>query len=171
MHINMSQLIIREITPGDSIDDLTALLHRGYRQLADSGLKYLATHQPPEVTAKRIQKGVCFVAEYDKKIISTLCYYHPNKFDAFKITGIADTAWLSQFTVEPSMQKQGVGLAMMNHAEQFARDHRVKQVGLDTAEQATHLIDWYKTLGYKFVQYVDWDITNYRSVALVKSLK
>ncbi|MBW1796697.1 MAG: GNAT family N-acetyltransferase, partial [Deltaproteobacteria bacterium] len=42
------------------------------------------------------------------------------------------------------------------------------ELALDTAEQATHLINWYERLGYRFIEYVDWDVTNYRSVIMSK---
>ena len=43
-------------------------------------------------------------------------------------------------------------------------------LALDTAEGATHLIDWYAKLGFEFVEYTQWEVTNYRSVIMAKPL-
>ena len=42
---------------------------------------------------------------------------------------------------------------------------------MDTAEQATHLIELYKGLGYRHVDWVQWTGKVYRSVVLSKSLR
>ena len=49
--------------------DLTNLLHRAYRPLADAGMKYFATHQTEEQTKERIQDGKCYVALLDRQIV------------------------------------------------------------------------------------------------------
>ncbi|WP_312116724.1 hypothetical protein [Brevibacillus reuszeri] len=41
---------------------------------------------------------------------------------------------------------------------------------LDTAEGAHHLIRYYSARGYRHVDYVQWNETNYRSVLMSKKL-
>ena len=72
--------------------------------------------------------------------------------------------------VEPEFQKQGIGKKLIEYIEQYAKENNFVQVALDTSEEAAHLIDWYEKLGYKFHSHIDWDITNYRSVVLIKNL-
>lgn len=163
-------LIIRQITENDSLEDLTDLLHRAYKQLADMGLKYLATYQSVEQTGERIAKGVCFVAELEGKIVGTVTYYPPDESFASKKLYLSETAWLGQMGVEPVLQKKGIGLKLVNHVEEYIGSIGIKSIGLDTSEEASHLIDWYNKLGYEFKEYIKWDITNYRSVVLVKRL-
>ncbi len=64
--------MVRELSPNDSIEQLTELLHRAYAQLATMGLNFTATDQSAEVTAKRIAGGQCFVAEVDQKVVGTI---------------------------------------------------------------------------------------------------
>lgn len=168
--VTLDQIKIRQLEKNDSLEELTKLLHRAYKQLADMGLKYLATYQPVETTADRIKDGVCFVVEYQDRIIGTLTYYAPGLSHAAQKLNLPDCAWLGQMGVEPPLQKFGIGLALMNHAEDFGRQNMAKRIGLDTSEQAQHLINWYHKLDYKFETYLSWDITNYRSVILIKEL-
>lgn len=65
-------LEIRQWHPGDSVSEITALLHRAYADLAIRGLKYHATWQDDETTRKRLQKGVPFVATINETLVGTL---------------------------------------------------------------------------------------------------
>ena len=58
----------------------------------------------------------------------------------------------------------------MLHAETCAERDGAAELALDTAEPARHLIDWYTRLGYRFIEYAQWDVTNYRSVVMSKRL-
>lgn len=170
MSDSLDEIIIREFTPEDSLEELTELLHLAYKQLADMDLRYLATHQDAATTARRIENGICLVVEYQNIIIGTITYYAPDKTKSTELLNIKGSAWLGQMGVHPDWQRKGVGLKLINHAEHLAKISRVPKIGLDTSEKATHLIKWYNKLGYKFVRYVNWDITNYRSVVLIKEL-
>ena len=58
----------------------------------------------------------------------------------------------------------------MRVIEQRALQQGATELALDTAEGATHLIRWYERLGFRFIQHVSWDETNYRSVVMSKRL-
>jgi hypothetical protein len=60
----------------------------------------------------------------------------------------------------------------MDLVEARARERGAVAIALDTSERAEHLIRWYESRGYSFVEYVQWDleIVNYRSVILSKPL-
>jgi ribosomal protein S18 acetylase RimI-like enzyme len=163
-------VIIRELAPSDSLEELTELLHRSYQQLADMGLRYVATYQDVKTTRARIAQGVAFVAVSEGKLVGTIVFTRPEHTNLPKGKSIAGARKLNQLGVEPSMQGRGIGKRLFVHAEEYARAQGVTALVLDTAENATHLIDWYKRMGYKFEEYVQWDVTNYRSVVLVKSI-
>jgi ribosomal protein S18 acetylase RimI-like enzyme len=60
---------------------------------------------------------------------------------------------------------------MMDIVEEEARSmEKVNEIALDTAETAYHLIDFYKKRGYRYIETIKWDATNYKSVVLSKSL-
>ena len=163
-------IIIRELALSDSLEELTELLHRSYKQLADMGLKYLATYQDVETTRRRIAQGVAFVAVLDDKLVGTIVFTQPEHTHLPKGRPIVGAGKLNQLGVEPSSPGRGIGKRLFVHAEEYAKTRGVTALVLDTAENADHLIKWYERMGYKFEEYVQWDVTNYRSVVLVKYL-
>ena len=166
----MKDFVVRPLEPTDSIKEITDLLHLAYRPLADMGFRYHATHQDESVTRKRIDRGQCFVVTIDSDIVATVTFYPPGKTRGSAWYERSDVASLEQFAVHPDYQCRGMGSALIETCENQARQVGAAEIAIDTAEDATHLIEMYKKRGYRFIEYVDWDITNYRSVVLSKSL-
>ncbi|MCD6249415.1 MAG: GNAT family N-acetyltransferase [candidate division Zixibacteria bacterium] len=165
------QITIRQLSDTDSLEDLTELLHRAYKILADMGLKYVATYQSIEITRKRLKNGTCFVAELDGQIAGTVLYRKPGQPKGCAFYERPDVAHVSQMGVEPDLQRRGIGAKLMRHAEESAVRDGASELALDTSEQATHLIKWYERMGFRFVGHIDWEITNYRSVIMSKMLQ
>jgi len=154
----------------DSLDELTELLHRAYKTLADMGLKYLATYQDAATTRRRISNGTCFVALYNEQIVGTITFKMPHGGHDCHWLDRPDVGHISQMAVEPDWQGRGIGDRLMSQAEDFARQQGLPELALDTSEKAVHLISWYERLGYRFIDHVQWDVTNYRSVVMSKTL-
>ena len=55
--MNDAKFEIRLWSDSDSIEELTALLHRAYAKLGKLGLNYTAVDQSPEVTQRRMDHG------------------------------------------------------------------------------------------------------------------
>jgi ribosomal protein S18 acetylase RimI-like enzyme len=164
----LKELVIRELYQDDSLEELTELLHRSYEALAEMGLKYVATYQDVATTGKRISQGVTFVAVLGGKLVGTIIFTRPEHTNIPRGKPIPLAGKLNQLGVEPKLQGMGIGKRLFVHAEEYAKAKGVSALVLDTAEPATHLIKWYERMGYQFVEYVQWDITNYRSVVMVK---
>lgn len=165
-----TMLHIRKFEESDSIVELTLLLHRAYARLGDMGLNYTAVDQTPEVTAKRIRGGNCFVAEAQSKLVGTIVVqptYAKNVCEYFTRPGVAAA---HQFAVDPAHQGEGIGRMLLQRAEQWAQESGFAELAMDTAEQATHLIELYTRLGYRHVGWVQWPGKVYRSVVLAKRL-
>lgn len=159
------------MSPDDSLEELTELLHRAYKKLADMGLRFVATYQDVTVTKRRIKTADCFVAELDGKLIGTIAFHRPRPWtDRPTDYEQGKIAHFAQFAINPEFQSQGLGSRMLEHVEDFARSLGLSQLAFDTSENAQHLIDWYGKRGYKFLQYIDWEVTNYRSVVMIKDL-
>jgi GNAT superfamily N-acetyltransferase len=79
-------------------------------------------------------------------------------------------ASIGQFAVHPDWQAQGLGQVLMEHAERAAASIGAREVAVDTSENAVHLIRWYEHQGYRLMGNADWNVTNYRSVVLSKTL-
>jgi GNAT superfamily N-acetyltransferase len=163
-------LQIRPLAPTDSIHDLTGLLHRAYARLGAMGLNYTAVDQTPEVTARRIEGGQCYLAEWAGALAGTIVVkptYTVNECSYFTRPGVAA---VHQFGVEPTLQGHGIGRALLAQSERWALQRAFRELAMDTAEQATHLIELYGRLGYRHVDWVQWSGKVYRSVVLSKPL-
>lgn len=161
-------LALRDLEPEDSIEALTALLHRAYAALGAMGLNYTAVDQTPDVTARRIAQGHCFIATWSGSLAGTILVkrtHTQSECAYFTRPGVASA---HQFAVEPSLQGHGIGRALLTRAEQWAVAQGLQELALDTAEPAKHLIHLYQRLGYGLVDTVQWHGKVYRSVVLSK---
>jgi GNAT superfamily N-acetyltransferase len=167
-----NEIIIRTIEGKDSISELTTVLHIAYKKLKDMGLEYVATHQSEETTRKRIELAYkCYVAEYDSKIIGTICLYAPKQHENSKWYSNSFVSKFGQFAVDPSYQNFGIGSKLIDIVETSAREIQgVTELSLDTAETANHLIAYYGKKGFRYIEHIKWDMTNYKSVIMSKKL-
>lgn len=162
----------RLLSSDDSIEELTQLLHRSYKVLADIGLKYVAATQDQSITLNRVRHAYkCYIGMYKNKIVSTISLYSPSPSDKSSWYSKDFVAKIGQFAVAPELQKYGIGSKMMDIVEEEGRRiENVRELALDTAETAHHLIDFYKKREYRYIETIQWDVTNYKSVVLSKAL-
>ncbi len=162
-------MLVRRLEPGDSLEDLTALLHRAYASLAQMGLRFVATYQDVQTTSDRVAAGECFVAVECQDLVGTITLYQ--RGEGCATYDREDVAHFGQFGIEPSAQGKGVGRALLTKVEERARELGKTEIALDTSEQATHLIALYRRWGYAVVETIQWPVTNYRSVVMTKRLE
>lgn len=154
----------------DSAEELTDLLHRAYKRLADMGLNFIATFQSVEYTRNYFKKGECYILESEGKLVGTVFYYITIWDDAPEIFKENDSVLIGKFAVEPELQKLGLGSMLMDFVESHAHTNNKKRVVLDTSEKALHLIDYYNKRGYEYKHHWQWPDVNYKSVILSKEL-
>ena len=163
-------LIIRELRDTDDLGSLTDMIHRAYRPLLEMGLNYTATTQDIETTSRRVSEGVCCVAETFGRIVATVTLsFAPADWinDYYRRPGV----WrFGQFAVEPDWQGKGVGGLMLDHIEKFAAQSGAKELALDTAIPAKHLIEFYEKRSYEEVDRCQWPGHTYESVVMSKRL-
>lgn len=162
----------RLLSSENSIGELTQLLHKSYKVLADMGLKYVAATQNHSVTLNRAMHAYkCYIGMYKNKIVSTISLYIPEPSEKSSWHSKGFVAKIGQFAVAAELQKYGIGNKMMDIVEEEAkRIKNVTELALDTAESAHHLIEFYKKREYRYVETIQWDLTNYKSVILSKAL-
>jgi len=166
-------ILIRPIGPDDGIEALTDLLHRAYAALGAKGWNYTAVDQTVEITRRRLAEGTCLVAvDHDGRIVGTIMY-NPARisYEGSPWLCRPDVAHLGQFAVEPSLQRAGIGARLMAAVEDMARADDAREIALDTAEPAVHLVEWYARCGYRFIEYAQWRGKRYRSVIMSKALQ
>jgi len=164
-------LTIRPFSTTDSIPELTNLLHAAYKRLGDLGLNYTAVDQATDVTLERIRRGECLVACKDRQLVGTIVFYGTAVASGCPWYDRADVSNLGQFGVRPNYQATGIGRRLLKAVEALAVESGAREVALDTAEQARHLVEWYERSGYRFVEYAQWPGKTYRSVIMSKTLE
>ena len=161
---------IRRLCETDSLIELTELLHRAYAPLAAAGMRYLASHQDAEVTARRAASGECYVAVCAGRVVGTVTLGPPGGGQGAPYYERPGVCAFQQFAVEPEFQRLGVGARLMDTIEARAAELGAAEIALDTSENAHDLISRYERRGYRIVTRVDWDVTNYVSVVMAKRL-
>ena len=164
---------IRLLSSSDSISELTRLLNRAYRVLADMGFNYTAAYQDDETTRGRIERGECYVLIDNCSIVGTVMLYPPASLsnnEKRSWYGRPGVAICGQYAIEPDLQGRGLGSMLLNFVEIRAAEIGAKELALDTAEGAAHLIHFYKQRGYRTVDFTQHLGKSYRSTILSKRL-
>lgn len=162
----------RQIEEGDNLEALTALIRSAYAPHAASGLRYWATHQSVDDTAKRLAAGHGFVALLDDRVVATVTLREPEPDSKVPLLREPGNWSFGQFAVAPEHKGKGFGRQIHDFAVAFACTHGCQRMALHTAQPATALIAMYRSWGYAEVGTCDWrPHTNYLSVLMAKALR
>lgn len=153
----------------DSVETLLALLHRAYADHAAAGRIFFASYQTPEDTLIRMSKGECWLALSGAEIVGTVTASGPAS-PPVGYPGPAEAGTFSQLAVDPSWRGTGLGNHLLELAERRIKELGATEIVIDTSSLATELIDWYERRGYRRIGTWNWDVTNYQSVVLSKSV-
>ncbi|MCP4445626.1 MAG: GNAT family N-acetyltransferase [Myxococcales bacterium] len=152
------------------LEDLTRMLHTAYRPLAERGMRYLATHQAPHVTASRLSKGEGYVGFVGETLMATASLVRSDANEPCEWYQRPNVFFFTQFAVDQAFQGHGYGQQILDFLENRARESGAEELALDTSERASDLIAMYRRRDYRFVQEANWSATNYKSVVLSKAL-
>lgn len=164
------QFIVRELRASDSLEDLTSLLQRAYKELADAGLNFTASYQTAETTARRCADGHCFVVESEGALIGTAVLKTQFWDDDPTEYQVPGTGVLGQFGVDPAWRGRGVGSALLAAVEERALRLGLTTLALDTAEPAKWLVAYYERNGFRAVGRHQWNGKTYSSLVMAKPL-
>ena len=166
----MIDFAIRRLRSGDSLDDLTRLLHRAFRDLARQGMACQCANQPAARTLERARRGDCFIAVSGSELIGTVTLEHCDRGSEIPTYRDPTTASVHQLAVDPRRQGKGVGRALIGHADAWARARRYQCLALDTPEGARHQVAWYVDRGFDIEQTVQVNGRRYASIVLVRRI-
>ncbi len=164
-------LALLEFGPGDSIAELTSLLHECYRTLKEQGWNFTAADQSEGTTKSRIQCGHCFLVTSGSKAVGTILLVTKPQENGPKHYQDEKVAVISQFGVLPDFRNQGIGAMLLAHAENIAREKNFRALLLDTAKPATELIAYYNKKGFRPIAEYQWSGKNYVSVVMERVLE
>lgn len=162
---------VRLLSPQDSYAEITDLLHEAYAPLAAAGMKFRATQQSVDETRERCERGICFVAEDEGRLIGTITLYGPEPNGQSLHYRAPGNFHFGQFAVLPEYQGRWLGKLLLEQVEAEAVRLGASNLALDTSERAGNLISLYHRWGFVEVERVNWgDSVNYGSVILSKTL-
>jgi GNAT superfamily N-acetyltransferase len=122
------------------------------------------------MTLERIGQGTCLLAFDGGKIVGTVMVYPEEEDSECPLYGEPGVFHFGKFAVDPDRKGQGIGKLLYEAAEELARSSGAERFACDTAEPATDLIVMYRSWGFEIVQRMDWSMTNYMSVVMLKRL-
>jgi GNAT superfamily N-acetyltransferase len=166
----MQTISLRPLSDSDSLDELTVMLQRAFSRLGQMGLNCTCIDQSVTVTRERIEKGACYVAVCDGRLVGTITLYGPNPGSKCAWYHRQAVASIHQLGVDPEFQDAGLGTELLNFAEGWAREHGYHELALETPQPAKHLVAFYMCHGYRPVESVRFQGKHYRSVVLSKSV-
>lgn len=162
--------MVRRWRVTDSISAITGLLHRAYAGQVAMGLRPLAARQDDATTARRVASGECYVAEHEARLVGVIILNESEPDAGPAWFGRVGVCSFSQFAVEPSAQKLGIGRALLERVEARARELGNEELGLSMAEPDHGLRDYYLKRGFRIVGTWQWPYTNYVSLIMSKRL-
>ena len=133
-------------------------------------MRFVASYQDSETTRRRAAKGETIIAATREGIIGTVTLATVQSTHGSPFYDRADVASVGQFGVAPPHKGRGIGSSLMDLVEERARELGVAYLALDTSEHAHGLMELYGRRGYRFIEHVQWQDVNYRSVVMAKTL-
>jgi len=164
----LNPLHIRRLRPDDSLDDLTALLHRAFGPLGRQGLPCDCVDQSPHATAARARRGACFVAVRGARLAGTMTLEPPGPRAACAWYRRPEVATLHQFAVDPCEQGLGAGTLLLRFAERWVAGQDYSELALETPACAARLVAFYAAHGFRTVGRFRKDGKPYDSLVLSK---
>ena len=162
------RLVGRRFVEGDSVEDLTRLLHRAYSDHAAAGRVFFASYQSVEDTASRLGRGECWLAVQGTDLVGTVTLAAPYEApDGYPAPAGAGSFW--QLAVDPAYRGTGLGQQLLTLAEERITVLGATEVVIDTSAEAIEMVGWYRRRGYVPIGTWRWDVTNYGSVVLRKA--
>lgn len=162
-------VMVRRLADGDSVMQLTSLLHRSYAGHTAAGRLLFASYQSVEDTAHRAGQGECWLAFRGGELVGSVTVVAPYAApEAYPAPVGAGSFW--QLAVDPGYRGTGFGQRLLALAEGRIAGIGSAQVVIDTSAQAVDLVGWYRRRGYVPVGSWRWGVTNYESVVLLKEL-
>lgn len=164
---------IRRFMTGDSIDDITAMLHRAYARQIEAGLAPLAGRQDNARTLDRILNSESYLAFADEKqtqIVGVILFNEHERATFPEYFLKAGVAHFAMFAVDPLAQAAGIGAQLLDVCEKRTLEIGATHLSLSMAKPDVALFRYYKRRGYEHVQDWQWPYTNYVSQILAKEL-
>ena len=150
------RVVIRRLQAADSIEQLTGLVNRAYSNLVDAAFRLEGANQSVERTKERIAQGVCLVAEANGRLVGTLSMRVGFANPVCRYLAKPNIVCRYQHAVDPAIQGKGIGHALMQESERWARELYFDEIVEYTAEQHSWKRAYWKRNGIVEVDRIQW---------------
>ncbi|MEV7276074.1 N-acetyltransferase [Streptomyces sp. NPDC093111] len=159
----IGDVVVRRLGDGDSVEQLTTLLHRSYADHAEAGRVFFASYQSVQDTAHRVAGGECWLALRGPELVGSVTVAAETRVPE-ECPAPVGAGFFWQLAVDPALRGRGLGRQLMALAEKRIAALGAPQVVIDTSVEAVELVAWYRRRGYAPVGSWRWGVTNYESV-------
>jgi GNAT superfamily N-acetyltransferase len=152
-----------------SWDEITSVLHDAHKSTVADGMNYVASYQGANVTKRRAEGGICYVALIDDKVVGTLTvkkhapnnkvWYRRDIYATFEMIGVSSR-----------YKRRGILSALSQVAEEWVIDNNLKVIIIDVAVENKPMQNAGLKQGFKYVDYISKKNTNYCSVVMARWL-
>lgn len=147
----------------EDLELLLALTHRSYAGNRELGFHFYGSRETIEDVREVHAAGALWkLVDAGRLIGSIRLQEYPDHPGAL---------YINRMCVEPSEQRRGLGNVLLRFAEAEAGRRGLGNLKLDTAKNFEKLVSWYARKGFRVISEIQWDVTNYRSVVMEKTLK
>jgi GNAT superfamily N-acetyltransferase len=161
----MDEVLIRRLTPDDSVDQITALFHTAFALGPDQPYSYSAASQTSEKTLKQIREANCWLAWAGDRLAGVAILFRPEPH-----LTLGSGAHLAQMAVHPGFQGRGIGSRLLETCEQDALNMGACGVWASSPVGSRQL-SLYLRLGYRFLEYKVWPDSSFDSILFGKRLR
>lgn len=153
----------------DDIDEIEAL----YNELNDAlkqGINYpgwkKGVYPVRENAVKGISENNLYVVKINNKIVGSLILNHEPEQGYETVKWLCDAEYnkifvIRTFIVHPQYFKKGIGMKMMNFAEETARISKMSSMRLDVFENNIPAIKLYEKYGFQYIDTIDLGLGEY----------
>ncbi len=164
-----ARVFVHHLESIDLVSELTKLLHRAFKKVPGQPYTYPAAEQNEKTTREQIERGECWVAVLDERVVGLGIVWPPKMTNHHLWHRPRRVAHLRQIAVEPDFQGMGIGKMLLEVCEQGALQMDATELAGSSPVGARQR-SFYAQRGYRTVRYVSWSNTSYDSVVFAKHL-
>jgi GNAT superfamily N-acetyltransferase len=164
---DLGRLVIRRFDlERDSMALVSGLLRRATAALAEEGVLRADCAGAGHARLRLGEEEACFVALCNGRLVGTITLREPDPVSACLHYRRADVATFHRFGVDPSLQRQGIGRALLSFGNRWAAAHGYLQLALDMPVIGTALLDFFHAQGFSLIDTVRFAGRDYDSAVL-----
>jgi len=158
-HHEMTDPVIREATTNDT-DRLAAVYRSAYAESRELGFPMKAESATEQTVREWIETYSLIAAEVEGTLVGAV------RLD----TSDDECATLSRLGVHEDWKGEGVGSALLEHAERYSRNHDIDRIELTTPETHPYLPEYYRSRGYEYTADKPLEYREYDEIVMTKDL-